>query len=128
MQLIDTVVIVGAINETDRFHKKSLDHLAKLESAEDIFVPSPTLIEVMLELKSSGFSNQELTAVFEDLAAVIPKDRILSQSVTSMALAIGYYRTGPSFFDSLIYAMAKELDATIITTDKEIASRVRVTW
>ena len=128
MRLVDTVVIIGAINEADKLHKKSLAHLAGLESAADIFVPSPMLIEVMLELKSRRFNNQELTTVFEDLAAVIPKNKIIPQSITSMAMAIGYYDKGLSFFDSLICAMAKELEATVITTDKEIASHVNVTW
>jgi len=128
MRLIDTVVLVSSINPNDRLHLKSRNYLNAVTSDRQTFVPAPALIEFELELKSHKFDEKERITVFEDLAPFIPKNKVVAQSVTSMAHALTFYLAGMSYFDSLIASMAKEANATVVTTDKAIAKVVKTQW
>ena len=128
MKLIDTVVLVASINAKDRLHLRAQNHLNALKDDNETFVPAPALIEFELELKSHGFNEKERMTVYEDLLPVVPKDKVIAQSISSMAQALTLYVSGMSYFDSLIAAMAKEADATVITTDKVVANVVKTTW
>ena len=128
MKLIDTVVLVACINRNDKLHLQARNYLNALTSDKQTFVPAPALIEFELELKSHGFNEKERMTVFEDLAPLVPKNKIVAQSVTSMANALTLYISGMSYFDSLITSMAKESYATVVTTDKAIAKIVKTMW
>jgi len=128
MKLLDTVVLVGSINPNDKLHYKARNYLSTVVSDEQTFIPAPILIEFELELKSHGFTENERITVFEDLAPLVPKNKVLAQSVTSMSQALSLYQSGMSYFDSLIASMAKESNATVLTTDKAIAKVVKTVW
>ncbi len=128
MRLIDTVVLMAAINPNDKLHEVAREHLKRLSDAEDTYLPAPILIEFDLELKSHGFTEDERAITFEDLTPVIPPERVFPQSVIAMASAAEFQRSGMSYFDSLISSMAKELEASVITTDRAIAARVQAEW
>ena len=128
MKLIDTVVLVACINPNDKLHIQARKHLNAVAIDKQTFIPAPALIEFELELKSHGFNEEERVTVFEDLVPLVPKNKVVSQSVKSMAEALTLYLSGMSYFDSLITSMAKESGATVVTTDKAIAKVVKTAW
>ncbi len=128
MRLIDTVVLIGAINPTDRLHKAAREHLKRLVGSEDTYLPAAILIEFDLELKSHGYTETERSVTFEDLAPILPTNRLLPHSAVTMASAAELQREGMSYFDSLISSMARELGATVITPDRAIAKSVPTEW
>lgn len=126
MKLLDTVVLIGAIRDSDRHHKKALEHLKSLNQQE-VFVPSSALLEMDLELKAHGYTAEERITTLEDLAAVIPGGKILPVTVTSLIEAVKL-ESGMSYFDALIVALSRELDAAIVTTDEAIREKVEWVW
>lgn len=126
MKLLDTVVLVGALRENDKHHKKAAEHLKSLDG-EEVFVPSSSLLELDLELKAHEYTDEERTATLEDLAAVIPNDRILPITATSLIEAVKL-ESEMSYFDALIVALSKELDAVIVTTDEAIRGKAEWEW
>lgn len=126
MKLLDTVVLIGAIRDSDRHHKKALEHLKSLNQQE-VFVPSSALLEMDLELKAHEYTAEERITTLEDLAAVIPGGKILPVTVTSLIEAVKL-ESGMSYFDALIVALSRELDAAIVTTDEAIRGKVEWVW
>lgn len=128
MRLIDTVVLVACINPNDKLHLQARNYLHAVASDKQTLVPAPALIEFELELKSHGFKEDEIITVLEDLTLLVPKNKIVAQSIPSMARALTLYLSGMSYFDSLITSMAEESGATVVTTDKAIAKVVKTVW
>ncbi|MFY3741392.1 MAG: putative nucleic-acid-binding protein [Candidatus Nitrosomirales archaeon] len=128
MKLIDTMVLIVSINPKDKRNPKAMNHLDAVTQDAKTFVPAPVLIEFELELMSHGFNEDQVRTVLEDLSAVIPTTKVLSQSVISMLHALALYRSGMTYFDSLIAGMAQESDATVITADKAVAKVVKTEW
>ena len=128
MKLIDTMVLIVSINPKDKRNPKAMNHLDAVTQDADTFVPAPVLIEFELELMSHGFNDDQRRTVLEDLSAVIPTTKVLPQSVISMLYALTLYRSGMTYFDSLIAGMAQESDATVITADKAVTKVVKTEW
>jgi predicted nucleic-acid-binding protein len=128
MKLIDTMVLIVSINPKDKRNPKAMNHLDAVTQDAETFVPAPVLIEFELELMSHGFNEDQRRTVLEDLSAVIPTTKVLPQSVISMLHALTLYRSGMTYFDSLIAGMAQESDATVITADKAVAKVVKTEW
>jgi len=126
LKLLDTVVLIGAIRENDRHHKKAFEHLKSLER-QDVYLPSTALLEFDLELKAHGYTIEERIATFEDLAALIPPEKVLPLTPTSLREACRL-ESEMSYFDAMIVALAREHDAAVVTTDREIRKRVRWEW
>ncbi len=128
MKLIDTMVLIVSINPKDKRNPKAMNHLDAVIREAETFVPAPVLIEFELELMSHGFNEDQRRTVLEDLSAVIPTAKVLPQSVISMLYALTLYRSGMTYFDSLIAGMAQESDAIVITADKAVAKVVKTEW
>lgn len=126
MKLLDTVALIGAIRESDKHHKKAVEHLKSLEEQE-VFVPSSALLELDLELKAHEYTEKERIATLEDLAAMIPSEKILPITVTALMEAVKL-EPEMSYFDALIVALSRELDATVVTTDEAIRERAEWVW
>lgn len=126
MKLLDTVVLIGAIRENDKHHRKALEHLKSLNQQE-VFVPSSALLEVDLELKAHEYTDEERIATLEDLAAVIPNSKILPITATSLIEAVKL-ESEMSYFDALMVAASRELDAAIVTTDEAIRKKAEWVW
>lgn len=122
------MVLIVSINPKDKRNPKAMNHLDAVTQDAKTFVPAPVLIEFELELMSHGFNEDQVRTVLEDLSAVIPTTKVLSQSVISMLHALALYRSGMTYFDSLIAGMAQESDATVITADKAVAKVVKTEW
>lgn len=127
MKLLDTVMLIGAIREGDNHYEKARTHLDALSNEKDIYIPSSILLEFDLELRVHGYTPEERRLTLEEILAKVPAHKVLP--LTALALAeVPELETELSYFDAIIVCMAKELGACVVTTDKEIGSRVRACW
>lgn len=125
MKLLDTVVLVGALREDDKHHKKCMEHLSSLQN-EDAYIPSTSLLEFDLAMKIRGFTDEERKITWEDMAALIPHDKVLPLSTATFIKAAELGKM--SYFDALITALTEEFDAVVITTDEAIRRETRWEW
>ncbi len=128
MRLLDTVVIVGALNPDDRHHKKSLIYLDDLKRVPAVHIPDSTLFEFDLLMKARGYAEAERETTWLELSLKIPRRKTVSVSSTALAAASELQADGMGYFDSLITALALELGASVITDDRAIAARVKAEW
>lgn len=128
MKLLDTAVLIGAISPRDRHHQRAIRHLDSLDADPEVFLPTTTVIEFDLELKSHGYTSGEREITFEDLSAKIPPERVLALTPLSLIEAVKIEDQGFSYFDSLIAAQAKVKKGEVITTDRAIRRLVRTSW
>ena len=54
MRLLDTVAVIGCLNPKDRTHKRSTEHIARVVSHDDVFVPVISLVEADLAQEIVG--------------------------------------------------------------------------
>lgn len=128
MKLLDTVVIVGALNPDDRRHKRASVYLDKLSKDPLVKVPVFTLLEFDLLTKVRGYTEEERVTTWLEVSSKIPSEKVAPLGPAVFARASGLQRQGLSYFDSLVSALALELRATVITDDKTIASVVSSEW
>ncbi|MEM0118669.1 MAG: PIN domain-containing protein [Conexivisphaerales archaeon] len=128
MKLIDTVVLIGYLNPRDREHKRSLYHLDRVASEGEMMVPVTSLIEADLVMKARGYSDAEREISWRALESMIPLDKVVCNSVSSIRSAVELQRMGMDYFDSLISALAQESGSSVITTDASIKDVVQTTW
>ena len=128
IRLLDTDVIMCAINPKDQDHERGLYYLAMLAEKANYYLPSEVLLEADLELKAYGYTYKEEQITFEELAVKIPARKILPVTPAILAVAIEYQAKGISYFDSLIITRAKLSNAIVVTRDEVIASYVETTW
>ncbi len=127
-KLIDTVVIVGSLNPASKIHGKCLLQLNKINSDDDIFVPSVALLETDLVMKGRGYSYKERKTSWRALRHKIQSSKIVPNSVPSIYVATSLQEKGLDYFDSLITSLALERRAEVITTDRAIAKVVKTAW
>lgn len=77
MKIVDTVVLIAYINPLDARCEKVTKHVTSLGEESDIFVPSASLVELDLELKTHNVSDEEREAIYSRLARLIPTENIL---------------------------------------------------
>ena len=128
MKLLDTLVIVGALNPDDAHHKKASTYLGRLGKLADIGIPDSTLIEFDLLMKARNYTEAERETTWLELSPKIPYEKVMSMSVTALATASALQAEGMGYFDSLVTGLAMELRATVITDDKAIAAKVKSEW
>ncbi len=128
MRLIDTVAIVGYLNPKDKAHKRSAEHISRVASDGDVFVPNTSLIEADLVMKINGYTYPERATSWRALESKIPSTKIVASSVLSIYSALRLQEEGMDYFDSLISALAQETNSAVITTDREIKAVVKTEW
>ena len=116
MRLVDTVVLVSSNDKTHRLYPRAIQHLSSLVDSNDVYIPSSTLIEYDLELKTHGFSAFDRQRILDDIGIVIPDNKILPCTPLILAVAIQFESYG-GFFDSLLAATAIMHGAVVISTD-----------
>jgi len=60
MRIIDTVVLIGYINPLDSRNTKATEYMSELLQEDDLLVPSASLMELDLELKTHAVSNKDI--------------------------------------------------------------------
>ncbi len=128
MKLLDTVVIVGALNPDDKRYKRATAYLDALTEDATSFIPLSTLIEFDLLMKARKYEDAERRTTWLEISPKIPFRKILSHMPTDLAKAAQLQNEGISYFDALIAALASEQKGTVITDDKSIAARVPTEW
>jgi len=129
MNLLDTVVLVAALNPKNEAHDRAVEFMNLLENeGEDTFLPMSALIEFDLVMKGRKYSPNQRRAAFSWLSFLVPENKIISNSSPSLVVAIELQEIGLSYFDSMISALAIEKNATILTSDKMISKVASTRW
>lgn len=128
MKLIDTVALIGYLNPRDKEHRRSVYHMERVASEDEVLVPVTSLVEADLVMKVRGYSDPERETSWAALESVIPRTKVVSSSVSSVRSAVELQRIGVDYFDSLIAALAKESGSRVITTDASIKGIVGTEW
>ncbi len=128
MKLVDTVAIIGCLNPKDRTHARSTEHISRVTSHSDVFVPTVSLIEADLVMKIKGYEASEREVSWRALESKIPPSRIVTNTVSSIYSAVELQKEGMDYFDSLISSLARETNSVVITTDRTIEGVVQTEW
>lgn len=128
MKLIDTVAIVGYLNPRDKTHKRSIEHIGRVVSDGDVFVPNTSIIETDLVMKIKGYTYPDREISWRALESKIPSTKIVTNSVMSIYSALRLQEDGMDYFDSLISSLARETNSVVITTDRAIKTVVNTEW
>ncbi len=127
MKLLDTIVLVGAMNPDDKYHKTAIGHLRAVQSTGRVYVPTSCLTEFDLVMRSRKYLETEIRETWTALAPLI--DRKVAVTTPSAHLAAAEMRSqGLTYFDSLITALAKEMEAVVVTRDPDISRHVGTDW
>ena len=104
-----------------------MTYLKELRTSETTFVPTSTLIEFDLVMQNNGYTESEIADTWAALASFI-EEKFVATTITAHMAAAGMRMKGLTYFDSLLTALAKEMDATLITRDDEISKYVDTEW
>ena len=125
MQIVDTVVFLAYLDESDPRHARSNEYVFDIGLRQDLFVPSATLLELDLELKSHGVGDEDRAASHSLLARLVPQDLILPLTPATLKRAADLAKIADwrgSYFDTLIAATGLEFGAdSALTTDRKFA-------
>jgi len=128
MRLIDTMVLVGALNPKDSLHQEAFGHLDTVKRDLETFLPLTSAVEFDLVIKGRGFTAKEREDALNWLAYTIPSDKVVCNSLASLKEAAVLQERGMGYFDSMIAALALESDAVVVTKDREISGVAKTTW
>jgi predicted nucleic acid-binding protein len=78
-------------------------------------------------LRNSGYTEDEISETWAALAPIVGS-KFLATTPTSHLTAARIRIEGLTYFDSLIAALAKEMQAVVVTKDAEIAKHVETQW
>jgi predicted nucleic-acid-binding protein len=120
-RIVDTVVLIAFSNENDPLNEKASSYIFEIAVGKDILVPSATLLEFDLELKTHGISDKDRMNIHSKLKPLISADKVLplTPAVLERASQISpKAKWRGAYFDTLIVAAGLESGATsAITTD-----------
>ena len=125
MRIVDTVVLIAFRDRDDSHFKKANEYVIEVGLSQDILVPSATLMEFDLELKSHGESSESRTDIYSTVAGLIPRSSVLPLTPGVLRRAAELSKTATwrgSYFDTLIGATGLEFGADeAITTDRKFS-------
>jgi predicted nucleic acid-binding protein len=127
VKLLDTMVLVSAMNRANKYHNTGMSYLATLQSTENTYVPTSTLTEFDLVMRNREYTESEIA---ETWAALTPflGEKVAPITPSAHLAATDLRVKGLTYFDSLIAALAKETKAVVITKDAEIAKHAETEW
>jgi len=76
-RIIDTVVLIAFSAENDPLNVKASEYMFEVGIGKDMFVPSATLLEFDLELKTHGIEDKDREKLHSNLKRLIPTNRVL---------------------------------------------------
>lgn len=125
MRILDTVVLMAFTSDADPLYQKATSHVLEINSNQDVFVPSATLLELDLELKAHGVSNDSRSAIHLRFGRLIPAERILPLTPDVLSRAAELSKKASwrnAYFDTMIAATGLEFGAdSVITTDRKFS-------
>lgn len=128
MRLIDTVVLVGALNPADRHHEAAERHLSSLEPRKDTMIPASSLIEFDLIMKAREYTPKEMSDTWSALTGLVEPTKALGITPGALMEAAMLRQRGLDYFDSLIAGLAISSGATVVTNDRAIGRFVETEW
>jgi predicted nucleic acid-binding protein len=128
MRLLDTVVLIGALNAGSRHHAESVRHLNQLREDDETRVPAVVLLEADLVMKARGYSAEERRLTWRALEGWVSAEKVVPSTASSMRGAVALQERGLDYFDSLIASLAIEAGATVVTTDRALSGVVSTDW
>ena len=127
MRLLDTMVLIASLDPEHSLHKRAIHHLRRV-SSEEVYVPSPAILEMDLELKSHGFTREERREACTSLLGYVEERKVLPLTIEVIAEAVGLEDVS-GYFDALIGSTAKLRGASLISKDKAFtAMGLRIEW
>jgi len=127
VKLLDTIVLVSAMNPADKYHRTGIYYLTTLQSADETYVPTSTLTEFDLVMRNSAYTESEIAETWTALTPLLGK-RVVPTTPSAHLTAAEMRVKGLTYFDSLIAALAQETGAVVITRDTAIAKHVETEW
>ncbi|MEM2146917.1 MAG: PIN domain-containing protein [Candidatus Jordarchaeaceae archaeon] len=128
MKIIDTMVIIPALDQNNPLYKDAIKHLASISHSKDIYVPSAVLLECDLVMKNKGITKKDRAELFEKLSQIIPKNKILPITVTILKKTVEL-EDDKNYFDALIASTALEYNSEIISKDPFFSKQgIKTTW
>ncbi len=125
MRILDTVVLIAYLDEKDPRNQKATEYILDIELKPDISIPSATLLEFDMELKTHGVLDEARAALHSKLARVIPRTRVLPLLPAVLARATALSKSATwrdSCFDTIIAATGLEFGAdSAVTTDRKFS-------
>ena len=128
MKLVDTVAIIGFLNPKDKGHSRSVEHLRRISTEGEVFVPAIALVEADLVMKLRGYDGPERQVSWRAIEGEVMANKVVPNSASSIYNAIELQGQGLDYFDSLVVSLALETRSSVITTDRRIAETVETEW
>ncbi len=123
MPVIDTIVLFSAANTEHKWHLIGKTALKLVNTNDNWWIPSFTLVEFDLVLKSRGFSNEERMEKYSLLIHDFPNILNKSYPITPLVL----HETSRleevyelDYFDAGIAATSLAVDGKITTNDRQL--------
>jgi len=127
MRILDTMVLIASLDSEHAFHKRAMHHL-RLASSENVYVPSAAVLEMDLELKSHGFSNEERREASTSLLGYVGAEKILPLSFEVLEEATALESIS-GYFDALIASTARLNGASVVSKDTAFTEMgVKIEW
>jgi predicted nucleic acid-binding protein len=121
------MVLVGGMNPVDKYHRAGMSYLRELKASEAVCVPTSTLMEFDLVMRNKGYTEDEISDTWRALAPLV-EERYVATTLSAHLTAATLRTKGLTYFDSLITALAIDLDATVVTRDNAISKHVHTEW
>jgi hypothetical protein len=87
------MVLVSAMNPTNKHHKTGMMYLKELRTSESIRVPTSTLIEFDLVMRNNGYTESEILDTLNAFASFI-EERLAEPTISVHAIASGMRTKG----------------------------------
>jgi predicted nucleic acid-binding protein len=121
------MVLIASLDPDHALHRQALDHLRRV-SREEIYVPSPAVLELDLELKSHGLGIDERQEACSSLLGYVGEEKILPLSFEIVSTAAELEHIS-GYFDALIGSTALAKGAGIISKDRAFNTMgIRIEW
>lgn len=128
LRLLDTIVLIGAINPNDALHEDASRHLNSVTRDSETFLPFISAIEFDLVMKGRRYTSKEREDALDWLSYAVPSSKVVCNSVLSLRKAAKLQDKGVGYFDSMIAALALAMDAVVLTKDRVISEVAKTSW
>jgi predicted nucleic acid-binding protein len=126
--LLDTIVLIASLDPMHPQHSRAIHHLKRVASEPEVHVPSAAILEMDLELKTHGFTQDERREAGTSLLGYVPEENVLPITLDTIIQAIDLERVG-GYFDALIGSTAKLLGASVVSKDKAFTEMgLKIEW
>jgi predicted nucleic-acid-binding protein len=71
VRLLDTIVLVSAMNPANKYHKTEMSYLTRLQSTQKTYVPTSTLTEFDLVMRNNEYTESEIAETWTALAPLL---------------------------------------------------------